>query len=276
MTLKAKDLEFMRELAYRLSGIVLQPDREYLIESRLTPLVEQEGAASVEDLIARIRNDPRQWKTEIRRKLVEAFTTRETFFFRDARPFEVLRTIVFPELSRTRATERMLNLWSTACSSGQEPYSLAMTIREHFPALLNWDLSILASDISEEALAAARAGIYTSLEIKRGLPKPLREKYFQQEESKWLLSKNVRQMVEFFSINLVELFPPLPLMDLVYSRNVLIYFDEPTKMKILPRLCQQVKPGGYLFLDVVGKVPELADSFVRVDLNAGCYQRKGV
>jgi chemotaxis protein methyltransferase CheR len=182
-------------------------------------------------------------------------------FFRDVRPWDVLRTMVLPELVNKRERERILNVWCSACSSGQEPYSVAMLIREHFPAILGWKLRIVASDISRDVLARARQGSYSQLEVNRGLPAPLLLKYFAKKDDRWQLKEEVRRMVEFLEINLVEPWPAMPAMDIIFMRNVLIYVGVDMKKAVLAKVRRLLKPDGVLLLGGSESTIYLDDSF---------------
>jgi chemotaxis protein methyltransferase CheR len=259
MAIRSAEFEYIRTLVLERSAVVLEPGKEYLVESRLARLVAQEGFASLPQLVERLRANR---FGPLHRKVVEAMATNETMFFRDARPFEVLRVSILPELLRQRATDRALDVWCSGCSTGQEPYSLAMLLREHFPIVLGWNLRIVASDISRDSLDRARRGCYSQLEVNRGLPAPLLPKYFSKREEGWQLSHEVRRMVEFVEINLVEPWPLLPAMDIVFMRNVLIYFGVETKKSILGKVRRLLKPDGLLLLGGSESTLYLDDAFV--------------
>jgi chemotaxis protein methyltransferase CheR len=258
MAIAGIEFDYIRRLVLARSALVLEPGKEYLVESRLEPLALQEGFPSLCHLIECLRNNS---FGPLHRKVVEAMATSETMFFRDVRPFEVLRTIVLPELLKKRAEERILNVWCSACSSGQEPYSVAMLIREHFPAVLGWKLRIIASDISGEVLIRARQGCYSQLEVNRGLPAPLLLKYFSKKDEKWQLREEVRRMVEFLEINLVEPWPAMPTMDIVFMRNVLIYVGVDMKKTLLTKVRRLLKPDGVLLLGASESTINLDESF---------------
>lgn len=270
MPISSSDFDYVRWLVHERSGIVLEPGKEYLVESRLGPVARREGFLTLQDLVANLRSSP----NGLQYKVVEAMTTNETTFFRDARPFEVLRTVVMPELLARRAHERSLTVWSAACSSGQEPYSLAMLLREHFPALLaGWRLQLLATDLSREILARARAGRFSQIEINRGLPAHYLVKYFHKEAQEWQVNDEVRRMVDFREMNLGDPWPPLPPMDIVFLRNVLIYFDVEFKKNVLAKMRRVMKPGGYLFLGGAETTLNLDENFLGVPAErATCYQ----
>lgn len=265
-----EDYEFIGKLLLERSAIPLEPGKEYLVETRLAPVVRKLGLASISDLVARLKSSG---GFGLSVEVVEALLTHETFFFRDTQPFESLRKVVIPDLIRRRAAERALTVWCCACSTGQEPYSLAMMLRENFPDLRTWKVFLLATDLSREALARAREGRYNQIEISRGLPQPLLLKYFQPDGASWRIKDEVRRLVEFRELNLSQPWPPLPQMDLVLNRNVMIYFDVPTKRAILNRTAKLLRPDGYLLLGASETTFNLDDSFRRVDkLNAGFYQ----
>lgn len=203
-------------------------------------------------------------------------TTNETSFFRDLHPFETLRTTVLPDVIARRASERRLHLWSAACSSGQEPYTIALVLREHFPALAGWTVRLVATDLSREILARARAGRYSQLEVNRGLPAPLLTKHFTREGMEWQLKDEVRRMVEFRELNLLEAWSGLADLDIVFIRNVLIYFDQDIKRGILGRVHRALRPGGYLFLGGAETTLNLDDRFERLHIGkTPCYRRRG-
>jgi chemotaxis protein methyltransferase CheR len=269
----AQDFEFVCRLVRDQSAIVLEPGKEYLVEGRLAPVARQLDIGSVSALVGRLRAGP---DPGLATRVVEAIATTETSFFRDHHPFETLRTAVLPELIRRRADEKQLNVWSAACSTGQEPYSLAILLREHFPDLAGWRVNILATDLSGEVLVRAAAGRYTQLEVNRGLSAGLLVKYFRQHGATWELAEDVRRAVEFRELNLVRPWPPLPRMDLIFLRNVMIYFDVDAKKAILGRVARLLRPDGYLLLGGAETTLNLDDSFRRVEaLKGGFYQLVG-
>lgn len=268
-----QDFDYVRKLLRDRSGVVLEADKHYLVETRLLPLQRQLQLSSLAELIARLRASP---PNGLHTQVVEAMVTTETSFFRDVLPFESLRRVVLPELIQKRRDERRLNVWCAAASTGQEPYSLALLLREHFPELAGWKMSLLATDLSREVLARARAGRYSQLEVNRGLPAALLIKYFRQHGATWQLNDDVRAMVEFQEINLDRAWPPMPRMDLVLLRNVMIYFDVPTKKDILGRVAGVLRSDGYLLLGGAETTYNLDDSYRRVEqLKSGFYRRVG-
>jgi chemotaxis protein methyltransferase CheR len=268
-----QDFEAIRRLLQERSAILLEDDKHYLVESRLGPLVRRLNLSSLGELIAQLRG---QAPGELLRQVVEALVTTETSFFRDQHPFEALRTVVLPDLIARRRSERRVNLWCAACSSGQEPYSLALLLREHFPELSGWHVSLLASDLSQEVLTRARDGRFSQIEVSRGLPAALLKKHFQEHGTSWQLKPAIRRMVSFRQINLAQAWPCLPPMDLVLLRNVMIYFDLETKKAILSKLARLLRPDGYLLLGGAETTFNLDDSYQRVEaLKAGFYQLAG-
>jgi chemotaxis protein methyltransferase CheR len=257
MSLSAASFDYIRAALRQRSAHHLEDDKVYLVETRLLAVARRHGFPSVEELVIRLRARPNErWLDEI----VEAMTINETFFFRDGHPFEALRRTVLPELVRLRAGERRLNVWSAACASGQELYSVAMLLREGFPELDGWDVRLIGSDISAAMLDRARRGRYSPLEVSRGLPPDLLEKYFERTEDDWQIKDDLRR-AEFLTINLSGPWPALPPFDLVLLRNVLIYFDAPTRGRILSKVRRVLRPDGCLVLGGAETVSTLDSSF---------------
>ncbi len=270
MTLSLPEFNYVRQLVLEHSAIVLEEDKGYLVESRLLPLARREGFTSLDDLVRRLQTEP---FNGLHRQTVEALTTNETSFFRDFHPFEALRKSILPDLISRRAAERELKIWCAASSSGQEPYSLAMLIRENFPQLANWKVQIQASDLSTDILTRAREGRYNQLEVNRGLPASLLVKYFQKRGCDWFLSEDIRRMVDYQAINLAGSWPLMPAMDVVLLRNVLIYFGMETKKAILSKVRKVLKLDGYFFLGAAETTFSIDDSYERVQFErATCYR----
>ena len=262
---------YLQQLLLEHAGILLEAEKKYLAEARLSPLATQEGFDSIDALLDAVQAGADSGLLE--RKVIEAMTNSETSFFRDLHPFEALRTAVIPELIAKRSAERTLNIWCAATASGQEPYSLAMLLREHFPQLVNWKVTLIASDISESMLSRARAGAYSQIEINRGLPAPLLVKYFRRIDGEWQIAEDLRRAIDFRRVNLTAAWPFLPAMDIILMRNVLIYFDLPTKKAVLNRARRQLKPGGYLLLGGGESAMNLDDSFAPAQFGkAICYR----
>jgi chemotaxis protein methyltransferase CheR len=265
-----QDFDFIRKLLVERCAIVLEPGKQYLVESRLTPLVRQLNLNSITELVGQLRQ---QSENGLYTQIVEAMVTTETSFFRDHNPFESLRKKVLPDLIERRRAARTLNIWCAASSTGQEPYSVAILIREHFPELAGWNLTILASDLSRGVLARAIEGRYNQIEINRGMPATLLVKYFEQHGTTWQLKPEIRSMVKFQEINLARPWPHLPPMDLVMLRNVMIYFDTETKKSILQSVARLLKSDGYLLLGSAETTINLVDCFRRLArLKSAYYQ----
>ena len=272
MSISDADFSYVRELVYRQAAIVLEQEKNYLVEARLSPLVRQHGFNSMTELVAQLRSQPSnglQWN------VIEAMTTNETSFFRDVHPFELLKKNVLPELIKKRAALRQLNIWCAAASSGQEPYTILMLLREKFPALATWKLNFLATDISKEMLDRCREGCYSQLEVNRGMPAPLLVKYFQKIGTEWQIKEDLRRMIDFRQMNLAQAWAVLPSMDVIFMRNVLIYFDVETKKTILARVRKTMKPDGYLFLGGAETTLNLDDCFKRVQVDKSAYYQLG-
>ena len=270
MKINDPDFEWVCKLVRDRAGVALSKDKTYLVESRLAPLIEDVGVSSIGQLIAQLRRQP---FNSIHRRIIEAMVNTETCFFRDDYPFDVLKKYILPELIQQRQTSRILNIWSAACSSGQEPYSIAILLDGHFPQLFAWHVQLIASDISNQMLDRARQGCYNQQEISRGLPPSLREKYFQHSSNKWQIDAKIRQRVEFTHVNLVENWPSMPQMDIIFLRNVLIYFDLRAKQTILTKARQLLQPDGYLFLGGGETTLNLDPAFEPIQLDkAICYR----
>lgn len=261
MSLSPASFEFVRGVLRERSAHCLEDDKDYLVETRLFPVARRHGFTTVDDLVLRLRsrNDEK-----VLAEVVEAMTINETFFFRDEQPFEMLRQAVLPDLVQRRAAVRCLNIWSAACANGQEAYSVAILLRHYFPALVGWNIHLIASDLSRDALARARQGRYSELEISRGLSPELLELYFHKQPNGWQIRDDLRRMVDFRQINLNGPWPELPLLDLILLRNVLIYLDVPTRQQILARVRKVLQPDGYLLLGGAETTYNLDDSFTPV------------
>ncbi|MGK7903493.1 MAG: protein-glutamate O-methyltransferase CheR [Hormoscilla sp.] len=273
MSINGTDFQYICQLVRDRAAVELGSDKKYLVESRLTALARKIEVGSVSELVAQLRL---QQGKNLQQQVVEAMMTTETLFFRDKHPFEALKKSILPELIKQRESSRSLSIWSAACSSGQEPYSIAMLLRENFPQLITWKVQLLGSDISEEILARAREGRYNQQEISRGLPQTLLLKYFHYSDNKWQMDPEIRRMVEFSQLNLAKAWPPaMPQMDIIFLRNLLIYFSVETKQAILGRVRQLLRPDGYLFLGGGETTLNLDDGFKPVQLDkAVCYRIK--
>jgi len=260
-TLPEADFEYLRELMHLRAAIVLERGKEYLALSRLEPVARDHGLTTVSELVDKLRT--RELTSALHDQVVDALTTNETTFFRDYNPWESLRTLVMPELLARKERTRTLAIWSAGCSSGQEPYSIAMSIREHFPELLTWQLSILGTDISGSVLDRARAGRYGQLEVNRGLPAHLLVRHFTRAGMEWEIEEPIRRMVRFERHNLNDAWPSMPPFDLVLMRNVMIYFETEAKRRVLAKMHGQLAPHGYLLLGASETTYSLSDDFIR-------------
>lgn len=256
--------DFLSNLVRERSAIVLQPSKMYLIDARLSPVAKAEGLENVQALVEMIRKtkNPRLIQT-----VVEKMTTNETSFFRDLHPFDALKAQIIPQLIASREKTRQLNIWSNACSSGQEIYSVAMLLRENFPQLKDWRINLIASDLSTEILERAKSGVFNQTEVNRGLPMPYLLKYFTKEGLTWRIKDEIRSMVQFQVVNLITPFPTLPKFDIVFLRNVLIYFDAESKSKILQKIHSQMLSDSYLFLGAAETTLGLTTSLQRVPVH---------
>jgi chemotaxis protein methyltransferase CheR len=249
---------FFQTFISRESGIVLDDDKRYLIEARLMPIALKLRLYSLNDLCVLLQTtaDP-----SVRQQVVEAMTTNETFFFREATQYDALKSTILPELMQERQMTRRISIWSAAASTGQEAYSLAMLLLEM--GLGNWNISIVGTDLSDATVQKARAGKYLQIEVNRGLPAALLVKYFKREGLEWQLKDEVRRMVRFEQGDLRRDTQAMGPFDLVFCRNVLIYFDVETKRKILARIRRSLLPGGHLLLGGSETTLNLDDRFAR-------------
>lgn len=262
------DYEFLRKVLKDRSGLDLSADKQYLVESRLLPLARRANLSGIPELVQKMRSGGEQLTGQV----VEAMTTNETFFYRDKIPFDHLRDGILPGLIKSRASRRSLRIWSAACSTGQEPYSIAMCLREFGPALAGWRIEIVATDLSQEVLEKSKAGLYSQFEVQRGLPIQLLVKYFNQLGELWQLSADIRGMVQHRQLNLLQDFSHLGKFDVIFCRNVLIYFDQETKASIFERLAKVMEPDGTLLLGAAESVVGITDAFKPNQERRGLYQ----
>jgi chemotaxis protein methyltransferase CheR len=270
MSISDADFEYVRKLVREKSAIVLEDGKQYLVESRLTALARREGMDSYQEVVRRLRASP---IGPLQSLVIESMTTNESSFFRDVKPYTALRQTVIPELMRLRATERSLQIWSCACSTGQEPYSIAMLLKEHFPALASWKVQVTATDLSTEMVTRARAGVFSQLEVNRGLPAPMLIKYFEKRGLEWQVREDLRRGIEFRDLNLAGTWTGVPKVDLVMLRNVLIYFDMDTKRQILGKVRQVLRPGGFVFLGTAETTMNLDDKYELQRADGAVYYR---
>jgi chemotaxis protein methyltransferase CheR len=264
------DYEFLRKLVKERSGLVLSADKQYLVESRLQPVALKCGVEGLSALVARLKganDDP------LVVEVVEAMATSESFFFRDKLPFDYFRDTIMPALLAGRAARRRIRIWCAAAATGQEPYSLAISLKEMAQAVAGWHIEIVATDFSTQVLEKAKAGIFSQFEVQRGLPIRLLIKYFNKVGDTWQINPDVRAMVQFRPFNLLHEFACLGRFDLVFCRNVLIYFDLDTKSRMLDRIARVTEPDGYLVLGAAETVVGLSDSFMPMPDRRGVYVR---
>jgi chemotaxis protein methyltransferase CheR len=262
------EYDFLRKLLKERSGLMLSSDKQYLVESRLLPIVRKNGLASLSELVQRLKMPSVE---PLIVEVVEAMTTNESFFFRDKIPFDHFRDAIMPALLTARAAQRRIRIWCAAASTGQEPYSLAMCLREMAQQTAGWRIDILATDLSTEVLEKAKSGIYSQFEVQRGLPIQLLVKYFTQIGETWQIAPDIRGMVQYRPANLLADFSPFGMFDAVYCRNVLIYFDQPTKIDVLERIARVTERDGYLVLGAAETVVGLTDAFKPMPNRRGLY-----
>jgi len=264
------DFEFIATLLKQRSGLVVSKDKVYLLESRLVPVARKHGHGTLDALIAKLRSGAAE---PLVREVVEAMTTNESFFFRDGKPFDTFRDKVLPDLITKRTGNKTLRIWCAAASTGQEPYSLAMILKEKAAALAGWKIQIVGTDISRKALDRARAGIYSQFEVQRGLPVQMLVKYFEKQGDVWQVKPDIRSMVDYRSFNLLHDLRSLGQFDVVFCRNVLIYFDLPTKERVLEGISKVMMVDGSLFLGGAETVFGVSNLFKPTDGLHGLYSR---
>ncbi len=266
--MKPEEFKVICDFVQKNSGIVLSQSKEYLVDSRLKPIAEEHGFADIGALARGLNLAPAAVKTAV----TDAMTTNETFFFRDKTPFTLFEEIILPELARVRRVSGRLRIWCAAASTGQEPYSLAMLLLKHKRALAGLRVEIIGTDLSASAIARAKEGRYTQFEVQRGLPVELLVKHFTQEGTQWLISDEIKRMVKFSLLNLLQSYAPVGTVDIIYCRNVLIYFDAETKKQVLTSLRKVMRPDGYLVLGAADTVMGSNGEFERANNKRGLYQ----
>ena len=261
------DYAYLRGLVLEQSANRIDPSRDALFDTRLTPIARMSGAANLEDFVAMLKAGR---PAHLHRAVAEAMTINETSFFRDVKPFEMLRQVILPRLIESRMQERRLRIWSAASSTGQEAYSLAMLLAEHFPQLAHWDVKILGTDISRQVVEFAQEGRYRRLDVNRGLPARMLLKYMERRGEEWEVNARVRSMCEFQYANLCAPLPLLPVFDLVLLRNVLLYFSQPDRRVVFAEIYRKLAANGYLML---GNAEQAEDSthLFEVEFAANCY-----
>jgi chemotaxis protein methyltransferase CheR len=260
------DYEYLRKLLKERSGLDLSADKQYLVESRLVPLARKADLPGIPELVQKMKGSAEALVAEV----VEAMTTNETFFFRDKIPFDHLKEALLPALVQARAARRSLRFWCAASSTGQEPYSIAMILKE-MPALSGWRTEIVATDLSQAVLEKSKAGIFSQFEVQRGLPIQMLVKYFKQSGDLWQLNPDIRAMVQHKQLNLLQDFSHLGTFDVIFCRNVLIYFDQDTKAAIFERMSRMIEPDGVLALGAAESVVGITDAFKPYPDRRGMY-----
>ncbi|WP_353860364.1 protein-glutamate O-methyltransferase [Azospirillum formosense] len=270
--MRVEDFDMFSTLLKQRSGLVLTRDKAYLLESRLMPVARKWNMKGLEELASTVRTRKDE---ALLRDITEAMTTNESSFFRDQKPFDQFKQIVLPRLLEARSAKRSIRIWSAACSSGQEAYSLAMLLNDDAAKLAGWRIEIVGTDISAEMVERSKSGIYTQFEVQRGLPIQMLVKHFKQQGDKWQISQQLRQMVSFREFNLLGDLSGLGQFDIVFCRNVLIYFDQPTKTKVLEAIARQMPQDGVLYLGGAETVLGITDRFKPVDGQRGLYSLGG-
>jgi chemotaxis protein methyltransferase CheR len=260
VTTTTEDFRFLQQFLLDRSAIVLAEEKQYLVETRLSPVAQRAGVGGIGDLVRAIRRGDRSVETAV----VDAMTTNETSWFRDSAPFEALRKVIVPELIAANVTRRRLSLWSAACSTGQELYSVAMLLDAEFPELASWKLDLLGTDLSTAVVTKAREGRFSALEINRGLPASHMVRYFTRDGAQFVIADHLRARTRFELFNLVKPWPPSADHDVILLRNVLIYFDIPTKQQVLKAARARLRPGGYLLLGTAETTRGLVEGFTAV------------
>ncbi len=270
--MRITDFDIYRDMLKEKSGLVLTQDKSYLLDSRLNPVAKKWGYESIDAMTNVLRGVPPK---DLITDIVEAMTTNETSFFRDIRPFNVFKDYVLPYFKEQSSRGNKLRIWCAASSSGQEPYSISLTLREEEAKMPGWRYEIVATDISHEILEQAKGGLFTQFEVQRGLPVQMLMKYFTQQDDKWQLNDDIRGMVKFDYFNLLDSMAKLGKFDIIFCRNVLIYFDQPTKKDILERMSTQLADDGLLFLGGAETVLGITDAFQTVPEQRGLYAKPG-
>jgi chemotaxis protein methyltransferase CheR len=267
MACSDSDYAYLRQLVLSQSANLIDPSRNALFETRLQPIAQRSGASTLEDFVSILRVDR---TPHLHRAVAEAMTINETSFFRDGKPFDLLREKILPDLIAKNAATRTLRIWSAANSTGQESYSLAMLIAEHFPELSGWDVKIVGTDISARVIEYARRGRYRRMEVNRGLPARMLVKYMVRHDDEWEVAPALRSMCEFHSANLCAPLPELPVFDLVLLRNVLLYFPQQDRGCVFSDVYRQMASGGYLLLGSAEQAEDSTDLF-KVEFANDCY-----
>ncbi len=263
-----QDYDYLSKLLKERSGLQLAGDKQYLLESRLLPIARQQNCSSIGELVAKLKSLVEE---PLRIRVTEAMTINESFFFRDKTPFDRFQDTVLPTMLKARADRKRLRIWCAAASTGQEPYSLAMMFKNKPGEFAGWKIDIVATDISNEVLEKAKNGLYSQFEVQRGLPIQLLLKYFKQDGDQWRIDQSLSDMVQFKKHNLLEDFSPLGMFDVIFCRNVLIYFDGKTKEDVLTRISRSLVRDGHLLLGAAETVVGFTNMFMPMPDRRGLY-----
>jgi chemotaxis protein methyltransferase CheR len=263
-----QDYAYLSKLLNERSGLQLAGDKQYLIESRLLPVARQNNCGSIGDLVAKLKSFAEE---PLRQRVTEAMTINESFFFRDKTPFDRFQDTVLPYMRKMRSATKRMRIWCAAASTGQEPYSLAMMLQQAGEEFAGWKIEIVATDISTEVLEKAKSGLYTQFEMQRGLPIQLLLKFFKQDGDQWRISQELRNMVQFRRHNLLDDFSSLGMFDVIFCRNVLIYFDSKTKQDVLSRVSRALVKDGHLLLGAAETVVGFTNLFMPMAEKRGLY-----
>ncbi len=264
------DFDYLCNAVKERSGIVLTTEKAYLVDNRLAPIARRTEHTDVAALLATLRSTRDE---DLLREVTDALTTNESFFFRDQKPFDAFRDLMLPHVLEANASKRSLRIWCAACSSGQEPYSLGMILKDHAAKMEGWKIDIIGTDISHTILDRAKEGAYTQFEVQRGLPAKYLVQYFKKENDLWMVSDDLKQMVDYRFFNLLDDPTSLGTFDIVFCRNVLIYFDPETKSKVLDGINKSMTPNGFLILGAAETIFGLSDAFSTEPERSGVYRK---
>ncbi len=269
-SMRPEDTHYLIELLKKRSGLLLTEEKAYLLESRLLPIARHHQLHDISGLVAHLRTRPNE---TLLVEVTEAMTTNESSFFRDAKPFDHLRDIVMPLVRAKAGARRCVRIWSAACSTGQEPYTIAMTLLEDTPKNPGWSYELVGTDLAQKVIDKAKQGMYSQFEVQRGMPIQLLVKYFKpQPDTNWQVGDALKTMVQYRVQNLLESFSSLGKFDIIFCRNVLIYFDEPTKAQVIEKLCDSLHPGGILFLGATESTLPSNTRLKQIENTRGIYQ----
>jgi chemotaxis protein methyltransferase CheR len=267
MAFSSDDFKLYQILLFKESGLSIKEDKAYLLESRMNSLIKKLDIPDTATLTAKVKAGD----ANIKKEVIEAMTTNETFFFRDMHPFDKFRDVALPKILENKPVGSTIRIWCAACSSGQEPYSLAIILKENAAKFAGYNFEIIATDLSDDILDTAKAAKYSQFEVQRGMPITLLVKYFKQEGTEWFLNDDIKSMVKFEKFNLLDSMTKYGTLDIVFCRNVLIYFNAETKGMVLSELKQRIAKHGFLFLGGAETVVGVTDQFKLMDGQRGLY-----